>query len=99
MDWILCLCLCLCLCECAGFLIMPKRPYEWRVDTHGCYTYDNSALGFVDHVTKRLTFRWFSTFAPPTYLAPDSIMRSEHAQQRRIERRHNKQERVRRLRT
>ena len=19
--------------ECAGFLIMPKRPYEWRVDT------------------------------------------------------------------
>ena len=22
--------------ECAGFLIMPKRPYEWRVDAHGC---------------------------------------------------------------
>ena len=32
--------------ECAGFLIMPKRPYEWRVDSHGCYKYDNAALGF-----------------------------------------------------
>ena len=21
--------------ECAGFLIMPKRPYEWRVHSHG----------------------------------------------------------------
>ena len=32
--------------ECTGFLIMPKRPYEWRVDTHGCYKYANTALGF-----------------------------------------------------
>ena len=32
--------------ECIGFLIMPKRPYEWRVDTHGCCKYDNAALGF-----------------------------------------------------
>ena len=24
---------------------MPKRPYEWRVDSHGCYKIDNSALG------------------------------------------------------
>ena len=23
--------------ECAKFLIMPKRPYEWRVHSHGCY--------------------------------------------------------------
>ena len=23
--------------ECTEFLIMPKRPYDWRVDTHGCY--------------------------------------------------------------
>ena len=28
------------------FLIMPKRPYDWRVDTHGCYKFDNAALGF-----------------------------------------------------
>ena len=32
--------------ECAGFLIMPKRTFEWRVDTHGCYKYDHAALGF-----------------------------------------------------
>ena len=32
--------------ECTGILIMPKRPYDWRVDTHGCYKYDNAALGF-----------------------------------------------------
>ena len=32
--------------ECAGFLIMPKRPYEWRVHTRGCYKYDNAAHGF-----------------------------------------------------
>ena len=32
--------------ERAGFLIMPKLPYEWRVDTHGCYKHDNAALGF-----------------------------------------------------
>ena len=25
---------------------MPKRPYEWRVDTHGCYEFDNAALSF-----------------------------------------------------
>ena len=31
--------------ECTGFLIMPKRPYEWRVDSHGCYKFDNAALG------------------------------------------------------
>ena len=23
--------------ERTGFLIMPKRPCDWRVDTHGCY--------------------------------------------------------------
>ena len=32
--------------ERTGFLIMPKRPYDWRVDTHGCCKYDNSALRF-----------------------------------------------------
>ena len=35
--------------ERTGFLIMPKRPYDWRVDTHGCYQYDNAALGFGPH--------------------------------------------------
>ena len=33
--------------ERTGFLIMPKRPCEWRVDSHGCcYKFDNAALGF-----------------------------------------------------
>ena len=32
--------------ECTGFLIMPKRPYEWRVDSDGCYKFDNAAVGF-----------------------------------------------------
>ena len=31
--------------ECAGFLIMPKRPHEWRVHSHGCYKFDNALLG------------------------------------------------------
>ena len=31
--------------ECTGFLIMPKRPYEWRVDSYGCYKFDDAALG------------------------------------------------------
>ena len=80
--------------ECTGFLIMPKRPYEWRVDTHGCYKYDNAALGFgprdqTAHVPVFLHFR--TTNLP----GPDSIMRSEHAQQRRFQRRHNRHERVR----
>ena len=30
--------------ERTGFLIMPKRPYEWRVDSHGCYKFDNAVL-------------------------------------------------------
>ena len=25
---------------------LPKRPYEWRVDSHGCYKFDIAALGF-----------------------------------------------------
>ena len=31
--------------ECTGFLIMPQRPYGWRVDSHGCYKFGNAALG------------------------------------------------------
>ena len=31
--------------ECAAFLFMPKRPYEWRVHSHGCYKFDNALLG------------------------------------------------------
>ena len=48
----------------------------------------------LDPVTIPLTFLCFFISAPPT-----SIMRSEHAQQRRFECRHNKPERTKRRRT
>ena len=75
--------------ECAGFLIMPKRPYEWRVHSHGCYKFDNAALGFGsrDQSAHLPVFLHLHTTNLP---GPDSIMRSEHAQQRRMERRHHK---------
>ena len=84
--------------ECAGFLIMPKRPYEWRMDTHGCYKYCNAALGFGPR-DQTAHFPVFLHLRTTNLPGPDSIMCSEHAQQRRIERRHNKHERVRRRRT
>ena len=67
--------------ECTGFLITPKRPHEWRVETHGCCKYDNAALGFGprDQTTHLPVFLHLCTIKQP---GPDSIMRSEHAQQR-----------------
>ena len=53
--------------ECAGFLIMPKRPYEWRVHLG---PRDQSA-----HLPVFLHLR--NTNLP----GPSSIMRSEQAQQ------------------
>ena len=53
----------------------------------------------LDPDIKPLTFLCFSISAPPTYLAADSIMRSEHAQQRRFERSHHRHERMKRRRT
>ena len=83
--------------ECAGFVIMPKRPYEWRVHSHGCYKFDNALLGLGPrdqsaHLPVFLHLR--NTNLP----GPSSIMRSEQAQQRRFERRHDK-ERVQRRRS
>ena len=80
------------------FLVVPKRPYEWRVVSHGCYKYDNAALGFGprDQTAHLPVFLHLRTTNLPN---PDSIMRSEHAQQRRMERRHHKHDRVRRRRT
>ena len=83
--------------ECTGFLIMPKRPYEWRVDSHGCYKLDNAALGLGPrdqsaHLPVFLHLR--NTNIP----GPSSIMRSEQAQQRRYDRRHNKTERAKKQR-
>ena len=80
--------------ECTGFLIMPKRPYEWRVDSHGRYKID-------------LFCAWpwpLGSVCPPSclppppqyrYPGPNSAMRREQAQQRRLERRRNKERRQR----
>ena len=81
--------------ECTGFLIIA---YEWRVDSHGCYKFDNAALCFGprDQSVHLPVFLHLRTTNLP---GPDSIMRSEHAQQRRMERRHHKHDRTRRRRT
>ena len=83
--------------ERTAFLIMPWRPYEWRVDSHGCCKFDNAALGFGprDQTAHLPVFLHLRTTNLP---GPDSVMRSEHAQQRRFERRHNRQERRKRRR-
>ena len=83
--------------ECTGFLIMPKRPYEWRVDSHGCYKFDNAALGLGprDQSAHLLVFLHLRNTNLP---GPSSIMRSEQAQQRRYDRQHSKPERAKKRR-
>ena len=83
--------------ECMGFIIMPRHPHTWRVQSHGCYTFDNAELGFRprDQTAHLPVFLHLRTTNLP---GPDSIMRSEHAQQRGFERRHNRQERRKRRR-
>ena len=83
--------------ECTGFLIMPKRPYEWCVDSHGCYKFDNAALGLGPrdqsaHLSVFLHLR--NTNLP----GPSSVMRTVQAQQRRYDRKHNKPERAKKRR-
>ena len=84
--------------ECAGFLIMPKRPYEWRVHSQGCYKFDNAMLGLGprDQSAHLPVFLHLRTTNLP---GPSSVMRSEQAQQSRFERRHNKHERMQRRRS
>ena len=64
--------------ERTGFLIMPKRPYEWRVDSHGCDKFDTAALGFGprDQSAHLPVFLHLRTTNLP---GPSCIMRSEHA--------------------
>ena len=81
--------------ECTGFLIMPKRPYEWRVDSHGCYKLDNAALG-LGHRDQSAHLPVFLHLRNANIPGPSSVMRSEQAQQRRFERRHNKERMQRR---
>ena len=67
------------------------------VDSHGCYKLDNAALGFGPrdqsaHLPVFLHLR--NTNLP----GPSSIMRSEQAQQRRYDRKHNKPKRAKKRR-
>ena len=78
--------------ECAGFLIMPKRPYEWYLDAHGCYKFNNAdlSLGPRDTTAHFLVFLHLRTTNFP---GPDSVTRSEQAKQKRLERKATKHER------
>ena len=71
--------------ERTGFLIMPKRPYEWCVDAHGCYKFNNAdlALGPRDATAHLPAFQHLRTTNFP---GPDSITRSDQARQKRLER-------------
>ena len=75
--------------ECAGFRIMPKR------HSYGCYKFDNALLGLGprDQSAHLPVFLHLRTTNLP---GPSSVMRSEQAQQRRFERRHNKESMQRR---
>ena len=63
---------------------MPKRPYEWRGHSHGCYKFDNATLGLGprDQSAHLPVFLHLRTTNLP---GPSSVMRSEQAQQRRFE--------------
>ena len=74
--------------ECAGFHIMPKRPYEWRVIHMAATSLTMLRLAW-DLETNRLISLCFFIFRT-NLPGPSSVMRSEQAQQRRFERRHTK---------
>ena len=78
--------------ECAGFLIMPKHPYEWRVDSHGCYKFNNADLTLGPRDTTA-HFPVVLHLRTTNFPGPDSITRSEQAQQRRLECKATKHER------
>ena len=78
--------------ERTGFLIMPKRPCEWRVDSHGCYKFKNADLALGPRDTTA-HFPVFLHLRSTDFPGPDSITRSVQAQQRRMERKATKHER------
>ena len=65
--------------ECAGFLIEPKRPYEWRVHSHGCYKFDNAPLGLGPR-NQSANLPVFLHLRTADLPGPSSVMRSEQAQ-------------------
>ena len=77
-----------------GFLIMPKRPYEWSVEVHGCYKFDNADFGFAPR-DQTAHFPVFLHLCVTNLPGRDSITRSCQAQQRRLERAASKNDRIR----
>ena len=77
-----------------GFLIMSKRPYEWRVDTQSCNKFNNADLarGPRDTTAHLPVFVHLRT---TNFRGPDSMSRSAQAQQRLIDRAAGKYERKR----
>ena len=53
---------------------MPKRMYEWRVDSHGCYKFNNADLAFAPHETTA-HFPVFLHLRTTNFPCPDSITR------------------------
>ena len=51
--------------ERTGFLIMPKRSFEWRVDSHCCHKFNNADLALGPRDTT-VHFPFFYICAPPT---------------------------------
>ena len=60
------------------FLIMPKRPCEWRVDSHGCNKFNNADLALGPRETTT-HFPVFLQLRTTNFPGPDSIARSERA--------------------
>ena len=50
-----------------GFLIMPRRPFTWRAQEHGCFKFDNEALQFApsDLTAHNLVFFFFRVTPRP----------------------------------
>ena len=83
--------------ECARFLIMPKRPCEWRVDSHGCSKFNNADLAPGPRDSSA-HFPVFLHRRSTNLPGPDSITRNQQAQQRRLARKATKPERRKRRR-
>ena len=56
--------------ERTGFLIMPKRPYEWRGDSHGCYKFNNADLALGPDTTAHFEVNFFFTGPATEWIGP-----------------------------
>ena len=78
--------------ERTGSLIMPKRSYEWYVDAHGCYKFNNADLALGPRDTTA-HFPAFLHLRTTNFPGPDSIRSSDQARQKSLERKATQHER------